>query len=74
MGSADKRKMLARVRAKERKRNAGKCAGKVAYVWGDAMIFASTYQQAPYHCPICKKWHLTSGGGGQRRRKNAAQR
>lgn len=60
MGS-DKKKMLARVRHKERKRMAGKCESKVRYSFMEAQVFAVRYDQKHYKCPVCKGWHLTGG-------------
>jgi hypothetical protein len=56
----DKRKMLARVRHKERKRLAGKCKSKARYEFAEAQLWAMQYRQKPYKCPLCGYWHLTS--------------
>lgn len=55
----DKRKALAKVRHRERKRQAGKCESKIRYTFTEAHVFAVRYKQTPYKCHICKEWHLT---------------
>lgn len=57
---SDKRKMLNKVRHKERKRNAGKCESKIRYEFAEAQLYAIRYRQRAYRCPVCKGWHLTS--------------
>jgi hypothetical protein len=58
--SKEKKKMLSRVRAKQRKGGAGKCLNKRAYGFAEAKLYAASLGQQAYKCPICGNWHLTS--------------
>jgi len=59
MGSG-KRKMIAKMRHKDRKRQAGRCSSKTAYEFAEAQLYGIRYAQSAYKCSVCQRWHLTS--------------